>query len=413
MDEQRIIQQYYELRSCRAVAEEYGCSQETVRRVLQKNGVNRTGWKQTPEYKLPPKKYHRKYKPYEPASYELTCKYCGKTFTAHRKDNKYCSRTCKDIVFRKNHGIPVNHNPEPFVKKCEVCGTEFLTRREKSYVCSHECALIREDQKRKIKKIQKTCDICGKTFFTNHDSQMTCGSDKCKSEHRRIAHKKRNERAKANKELRLITYEIRECVECGELFTIDDKRNNKCCSKECSKKRENRKKDKRIPKNQIVDSDISIQRLFKRDKGICWICGEKCDFNSTSISKKGNIICGDLYPEIEHVIPISRGGLHSWDNVRLAHRKCNQLKSDNLFPFVPLDKEFAYKEKRKGRQSKRTAQYTLEGELVKIWESTAAIEREHKEWKCKHIQNVCRGDESRTGNAYGYHWEYIKDDKCE
>ena len=53
------------------------------------------------------------------------------------------------------------------------------------------------------------------------------------------------------------------------------------------KKRENRKKDKRIPKNQIVDSDISIQRLFKRDKGICWICGGKCDFNSTSISKKG------------------------------------------------------------------------------------------------------------------------------
>jgi hypothetical protein len=84
-----------------------------------------------------------------------------------------------------------------------------------------------------------------------------------------------------------------------------------------------------------------------------------------------------------------------------------------MYPYVSLDLEFAYKEKRTGTQPKKTAQYTLEGELVRIWESTAAIEREHKEWKCKYIQNVCRGDNSKTGNAYGYHWEYVKDDKCE
>lgn len=350
-------------------------------------------------------------------SYERVCKYCGKEFIAHYKGKVFCSKKCKDISSKLNRGIKCNINTEPYHKECIICGKEFDSFRESQKTCSHECSLIRnkirDNQRRRIQKIQKTCDICGKTFFTNHDSQMTCGSDKCKSEYRRIAHKKRNERAKANKKPRLITYEIRECVECGELFTIDDKRNNKCCSKKCSKKRNNRRRDKRIPKAQIVDTDISLRKLFKRDNGICWICGEKCDFNSTSVSKKGNTICGDLYPEIEHVVPICRGGLHSWTNVRLAHHKCNAEKGTDMYPYVPFDLEFAYKEKRMGTQPKKTAQYTLEGELVKIWESTAAIEREHKEWKCKHIQNVCRGRESKTGNAYGYHWEYIKDDKCE
>lgn len=32
------------------------------------------------------------------------------------------------------------------------------------------------------------------------------------------------------------------------------------------------------------------------------------------------------YPTIEHIIPISNGGVHSWDNVKLAHFRCNCKK---------------------------------------------------------------------------------------
>jgi len=38
----------------------------------------------------------------------------------------------------------------------------------------------------------------------------------------------------------------------------------------------------------------------------------------------------DLYPSIEHVIPIAKGGKHTWDNVKLAHRKCNMEKGIEL-----------------------------------------------------------------------------------
>lgn len=345
------------------------------------------------------------------------CVICGAVYIAKSNKAKYCSKKCHDIAFRINHGIAVNSNPEPFHKTCKVCGSSFDTRREAQNTCSHECAIKWHKEMRHGRRgksqIEKICVICGKTFLTYWNSQVTCGDEECKHIHRVNAAKIRYLKSKHKKQPKLIQYETRECKECGEIFSIDKRLNNVYCSADCRRKAENRKKDKRIPREQIVDTDISLKRLFKRDNGICWICGEKCDFDSTSVSQKGNVICGDLYPEIEHVVPISRGGLHSWANVRLAHHKCNAQKGADMYPYVPLDLEFAYKEKRTGTQPKKTAQYTLEGELVKIWESTAAIEREHEEWKCKHIQNVCRGDKSRTGNAYGYHWEYVKDDKCE
>ena len=42
-------------------------------------------------------------------------------------------------------------------------------------------------------------------------------------------------------------------------------------------------------------------------------------------------ICGNNYPTIDHVIPLAKGGMHSWDNVRLAHHNCNSIKGDRLY----------------------------------------------------------------------------------
>jgi 5-methylcytosine-specific restriction endonuclease McrA len=43
----------------------------------------------------------------------------------------------------------------------------------------------------------------------------------------------------------------------------------------------------------------------------------------------GNFITGDNYPTIDHITPISKGGTHTWDNVGLACKRCNTLKSNN------------------------------------------------------------------------------------
>ena len=40
-------------------------------------------------------------------------------------------------------------------------------------------------------------------------------------------------------------------------------------------------------------------------------------------------VAGDNYPSVDHIKPISKGGTHTWDNIQLAHRYCNTIKSDN------------------------------------------------------------------------------------
>lgn len=54
--------------------------------------------------------------------------------------------------------------------------------------------------------------------------------------------------------------------------------------------------------------------LFKRDNGICGICNE-------------NIL--DKF-EVDHIIPLSVGGEHSYKNTQAAHPTCNRKKWANI-----------------------------------------------------------------------------------
>lgn len=69
-------------------------------------------------------------------------------------------------------------------------------------------------------------------------------------------------------------------------------------------------------------------RVFDRDGWKCHMCGR-----STPKRLRGTY--ENLAPELDHVIPLSAGGSHTWINVRCSCRKCNILKSDK--PFGQLD----------------------------------------------------------------------------
>ena len=59
--------------------------------------------------------------------------------------------------------------------------------------------------------------------------------------------------------------------------------------------------------------DVALSRrgVFARD-------GNRCQY------------CGDRAETLDHVVPRSRGGLHTWDNVVAACRPCNVHKADRL-----------------------------------------------------------------------------------
>lgn len=75
------------------------------------------------------------------------------------------------------------------------------------------------------------------------------------------------------------------------------------------------------------DRDITLEKLYIRDKGVCQICGKKCNWRDIKIQGVCSIV-GRMYPSIDHIKPISRGGSHTWDNVQLAHFSCNSSKNN-------------------------------------------------------------------------------------
>lgn len=56
---------------------------------------------------------------------------------------------------------------------------------------------------------------------------------------------------------------------------------------------------------------------------ICGICGKPVDKSLSGLDPMG--------PTVDHIIPVARGGHPAdLDNLQLAHRSCNRMKSDKL-----------------------------------------------------------------------------------
>lgn len=128
------------------------------------------------------------------------------------------------------------------------------------------------------------------------------------------------------------------CRNCGKQYVIAVTGYNSemYCSKRCLDRRYasfgSRSREKRI-KERVHDKDISLDKLYNRDGGICYICGKKCSWNDIK-PWKGTRVAGDDYPSIDHVKPLAKGGTHTWDNIKLACRRCNSLKSWKIMPPV-------------------------------------------------------------------------------
>ena len=119
------------------------------------------------------------------------------------------------------------------------------------------------------------------------------------------------------------------CPVCGTLVFG----RGKYCSDECRNRAENKirevRRREKIRKTKR-DAGITVESLYRRDGGVCYLCGDKCDFDD--YTKDGeNFIAGGSYPSIDHVVPLSKGGTHTWDNVKLAHHRCNTIKG-NKYP---------------------------------------------------------------------------------
>lgn len=197
----------------------------------------------------------------------------------------------------------------PVLIQCKKCGYEFtrsaqIARKNKVLTCI-QCKSLNKAFKDREKESQRTEREIKKQLEKQHRIQMK----------------------QLERERRLVI----ECYECGNSFKAE-RQGVKYCSEECKSKHNNRVRElnrrKKIKTNGNVQWDITLSKLIKRDNNVCHICGGSCDNKDYSTNQGGHFIVGNNYPSIDHVVPISIGGTHTWDNVKLAHHYCNTIKSN-------------------------------------------------------------------------------------
>lgn len=217
---------------------------------------------------------------------------------------------------------------------CVGCGKEYTNKRgnrksgEGNKYCSRECAFkngatskyVRNgnilDRPCKYTKVYfKTCEHCNNKFVSRRENASAC-SDYCRKKLNSIKQFKRDSQKK------LIV--ARSCKCCRKLFVSEYMDKKKIfCSSICSISYGRRvgKAKRRAVERAIEAESIDPFKVFDRDKWTCRLCGIK-----THKSKRGSY--DDRAPELDHIIPLSKGGKHKYDNVQCACRKCNQTKGD-------------------------------------------------------------------------------------
>ena len=84
--------------------------------------------------------------------------------------------------------------------------------------------------------------------------------------------------------------------------------------------------------SRTIPRDIMI-KVIRRDGQVCQKCGE---------------LVPDDEVEFDHIIPYSKGGTSTEDNLRVVHKECNRKKSNNLQEILhenPIEHFFRWKAK--------------------------------------------------------------------
>jgi hypothetical protein len=161
-----------------------------------------------------------------------------------------------------------------------------------------------------------TCKVCGCVFTARQSTALTC-SPECRQEKARRYSLRRDSAKKQLKE--------RLCTECGKPFVSEyGNKRRAFCSTLCACRHDlhDRHDRQRARKYGVVYQYINPKKVFKRDGYRCQICGK-----ATPMSRRGT--CYPNAPELDHRIPISKGGGHVYDNVQCACRSCNGKKSNH------------------------------------------------------------------------------------
>ena len=271
---------------------------------------------------------------------DKVCRFCNKNpeLKVTKEEHTSFGRLTKEEVIKrladKNYEYIsgyVDYN-SIITLKCNICGTVFSKKAD--YIVRVNNTLSHCPHCNKLKKEQRH-----KASLERQEQQKIIRQQE--RQQKALEKQKRDEELNPIKNLLYLLKHIKECRYCGKKF-ISEGLNIYFCSDEC-KEQQKRQQQRQYEYNSrikqqykeldriddYIDKDISLDKVMKRDKGICYLCHNPVNINDY-YTVKGTIVCGNSYPSIDHIQPISKGGKHIWNNVALAHRNCNSSKSNKI-----------------------------------------------------------------------------------
>lgn len=255
------------------------------------------------------------------------CPQCEIDFIGH-PDRVYCGSPCR----RRAKDKRLRHiNAQE--RDCEYCGVRFKRKRhskDAARFCSRECGFAATSEYAGISVETKAtaeslrvfvstkrcrCEECGARF-----SGVSLGAKICTEACRRS----RLRRLYVVRQLARddIDRSERQCPECAKTFAPPYGRAGaKFCCNECAAKNSRRtsKAKRRARIRAVANDNVNPFKVFDRDGWQCRLCGVK-----TPRRLRGST--EDRAPELDHILPLSAGGSHTYDNVQCACRKCNAAK---------------------------------------------------------------------------------------
>lgn len=204
------------------------------------------------------------------------------------RPRKYCDEH-RSINLARNY-VPVDYP----VKSCAECGSDFKPKTAKSQFCSTRCRNATRDRNRMF-----PCSECSKPMWQSSDvaDKPTCLA--CR-------------RAKMPPPLDPV--QRWDCIECGvpcERPRVKGQRPAFCT--DCRSHR----------KHWITVAER--RAIYERDGWMCWLCEDPVDASLIGTRSEWR-------PSLDHVIPRSKGGGSTHDNLKLAHFWCNVVRGDDRCP---------------------------------------------------------------------------------
>ena len=224
----------------------------------------------------------------------LTCEQCTEPFQRRKRSTRDAQRFCSKACAGKHRTAQrlkreAEERAARFAKNCIECGTNFIAQAPGQRLCSAHCRkarlLARQQcvlgRARTADQPRRICRRCATSFsrkYGQRGPRVFCSTD-CQQRW-----KKQNDYAASLKSGRIGTH-VQRAKHYGVAF----------------------------------DTSITSDAVFLAAGWRCQICERE-----TPRELKGTT--DQLAPELDHILPLSAGGGHVWENVQCACRKCNQKK---------------------------------------------------------------------------------------